>query len=127
DCNITEEMVAKYYHLPVTAVKVLGPVQGDIAGKYFEAEKPASTSGLLHNGSIESSMKTLYEARRLYDGVSINNILAMAFAVIAGIVGIALAILGVEAMSDAKLLIFQAVFTFLGAGLPALRSRTVGK
>ena len=66
-------------------------------------------------------------ARRLYDGVSINNILAMAFAVIAGIVGIALAILGVEAMSDAKLLIFQAVFTFLGAGLPALRSRTVGK
>ena len=46
---------------------------------------------------------------------------------IAGIVGIALAILGVEAMSDAKLLIFQAVFTFLGAGLPALRSRTVGK
>ena len=127
DCNITEEMVAKYYHLPVTAVKVLGPVQGDIAGKYFEAEKPYSTSGLLHNGSIESSMKTLYEARRLYDGVSINNILAMAFAVIAGIVGIALAILGVEAMSDAKLLIFQAVFTFLGAGLPALRSRTVGK
>lgn len=127
DCNITEEMVAKYYHLPVTAVKVLGPVQGDIAGKYFEAEKPASTSGLLHNGSIETSMKTLYEARRLYDGVSINNILAMAFAVIAGIVGIALAILGVEALSDAKLLIFQAVFTFLGAGLPALRSRTVGK
>jgi len=127
DCNITEEMVAKYYHLPVTAVKVLGPVQGDIAGKYFEAEKPYSTSGLLHNGSIESSLKTLYEARRLYDGVSINNILAMAFAVIAGIVGIALAILGVEAMSDAKLLIFQAVFTFLGAGLPALRSRTVGK
>ena len=127
DCNITEEMVAKYYHLPVTAVKVLGPVQGDIAGKYFEAEKPYSTSGLLHNGSIESSLKTLYEARRLYDGVSINNILAMAFAVIAGIVGIALAILGVEAMSDAKLLIFQAVFTFFGAGLPALRSRTVGK
>lgn len=127
DCNITEEMVAKYYHLPVTAVKVLGPVQGDIAGKYFEAEKPASTSGLLHNGSIESSMKTLYEARRLYDGVSINNILAMAFAVIAGIVGIALAILGVEAMSDAKLLIFQAVFTFFGVGLPMLRSRTVGK
>ena len=127
DCNITEEMVAKYYHLPVTAVKVLGPVQGDVVGKYFEAEKPFSTSGILHNGSVESSLKTLYEARRLYDGVSINNILAMAFAVIAGIVGIALAILGVEAMSDAKLLIFQAVFTFLGAGLPALRSRTVGK
>ena len=127
DCNINEEMVAKYYHLPVTAVKVLGPVQGDVVGKYFEAEKPCSTSGILHNGSIESSMKTLYEARRLYDGVSINNILAMAFAVIAGIVGIALAILGVEALSDAKLLIFQAVFTFLGAGLPALRSRTVGK
>lgn len=127
DCNINEEMVAKYYHLPVTAVKVLGPVQGDVVGKYFEAEKPFSTSGILHNGSIESSMKTLYEARRLYDGVSINNILAMAFAVIAGIVGIALAILGVEALSDAKLLIFQAVFTFLGAGLPALRSRTVGK
>lgn len=127
DCNINEEMVAKYYHLPVTAVKVLGPVQGDVVGKYFEAEKPYSTSGILHNGSIESSMKTLYEARRLYDGVSINNILAMAFAVIAGIVGIALAILGVEALSDAKLLIFQAVFTFLGAGLPALRSRTVGK
>ena len=127
DCNITEEMVAKYYHLPVTAVKVLGPVQGDIAGKYFEAEKPASTSGILHNGSIESSMKTLYEARRLYDGVSINNILAMAFAVIAAIVGIALAILGVEAMSDAKLLIFQVVFAVLGVGLPILRSRTVGK
>lgn len=127
DCNITEEMVAKYYHLPVTAVKVLGPVQGDIAGKYFEAEKPFSTSGILHNGSIESSMKTLYEARRLYDGVSINNILAMAFAVIAAIVGIALAILGVEAMSDTKLLIFQVVFAVLGVGLPILRSRTVGK
>ncbi|MBO4383115.1 MAG: hypothetical protein J5847_03380, partial [Clostridia bacterium] len=127
DCNITEEMVCKYYRLPSTAVKVLGPVQGDVAGKYFEKEKASSTSGILHNGSIESSMKTLYEARRLYDGVSINNILAMAVTVIAAIVGIALAIVGPDALSDFKVLIFQAVFTLIGAGLPALRSRSVGK
>ena len=127
DCNITEEMVAKYYRLPVTAVKVLGPVQGDVAGKYFDEEKPASRSGLLHNGSIESSMKTLYEARRLYDGVSINNILALAFSVIAAIVGLALAIVGPDALSDYKLLLFQIVFILIGAGLPALRSRSVGK
>ena len=38
-------------------------------------------------------------------------------ALVHGVVpGIALAILGVEAMSDAKLLIFQAVFTFLDPG-----------
>lgn len=127
DCNITEEMVAKYYRLPVTAIKVLGPVQGDLAGKYFENEKPASTSGILHNGSIESSLKTLYEARRLYDGVSINNILALAFTVIAAIVGLALAIVGPDAMSDFKLLLFQAVFALIGVGLPALRSRAVGR
>lgn len=127
DCNITEEMVAKYYHLPVTAVKVLGPVQGDIAGKYFDAEKPYSTSGILHNGSIETSMKTLYEARRLYDGVSINNILSIAVSVLAAILGIALAILGVEALSDSKLFLFQAIFSVIGVGLPMLRSRTVGK
>ena len=127
DCNITEEMVSKYYRLPVTAIKVLGPVQGDVAGKYFAAEKAESTSGVLHNGSIESSMKTLYEARRLYDGVSINNILAIAFSVIAVIVGLALAIVGVDALSDARLLLFQAVFAVIGVGLPALRSRRVGK
>lgn len=127
DCNITEEMVSKYYRLPVTAVKVLGPVQGDVAGKYFSSEKASSTSGILHNGSIESSMKTLYEARRLYDGVSINNILAIAFSVIAVIVGLALAIIGVDALSDFRLLIFQVVFAAIGVGLPALRSRRVGK
>ncbi len=127
DCNITEEMVAKYYHLPVTAVKILGTSQGEVVGKYLNTEKPSSVSGILHNGNIDSSMKTLYEARRLYDGVSINNILALAFAVIAIILGIALAILGVEAMSDAKLFIFQAVFAVLGVGLPVLRSRRVGK
>lgn len=127
DCNINEDMVSKYYRLPVTAIKVLGPVQGDVAGRYFDTEKTESTSGILHNGSIESSMKTLYEARRLYDGVSINNILAMAFSVIAVIVGLALAIIGVDALSDARLLIFQIVFAVIGVGLPALRSRRVGK
>ena len=127
DCNITEEMVCKYYRLPLTAVKVLGPVQGDVAGKYFAADKVRSTSGILSNGSIETSMKTLYEARRLYDGVSINNILALAFTVIAAIVGIALAIVGVDALSDSRVLLFQAVFSALAVGLPALRSRSVGK
>ncbi len=127
DCNITEEMICKYYRLPTTAVKVLGPVQGDIAARYGEREKASSTSGLLHNGSIETSMKTLYEARRLYDGVSINNILALAFTIIAAIVGIALAIVGPDALSDFKVLIFQAAFALIGVGLPALRSRTVGR
>lgn len=127
DCNITEEMICKYYRLAPTAVKVLGPVQGDVASKYFNSEKPKSTSGILHSGSVESSMKTLYEARRLYDGVSINNILALAFSVIAAIVGIALAIVGVDALTDSKVLVFQALFTLIGVGLPMLRSRSVGK
>lgn len=127
DCNITEEMVCRYYKLPLTAVKVLGPVQGDVAGKYFDSEKPVSKSGILSNGSIETSMKTLYEARRLYDGVSINNILALAFTVIAAIVGIALAIVSVDALSDSHVLLFQLVFALIGVGLPALRSRSVGK
>lgn len=127
DCNITEEMICKYYRLPSTAVKVLGPVQGDLAARYGEKEKTSSTSGLLHNGSIESSMKTLYEARRLYDGVSINNILALAFTVIAAIVGIALAIIGPDVLSDFKVLMFQIAFAVIGVGLPALRSRSVGR
>ena len=48
-------------------------------------------------------------------------------AYLAAIVGIALAIVGPDALSDFKVLIFQAAFALIGVGLPALRSRTVGR
>ena len=128
DCNITEELICKFYKIPQTAVKVLGPTSGSLLRKYCDEEKWSSSSGLLHNGTVSASMNTLYEARRLYDGVSINNIISVAFAgfgVLLAIILAATAGAGSVGLTDAKILIFQAAWSVLAVGIPFLRSRRV--
>ena len=125
DCNITEEMISKYYRIPASAVKVLGPVAGEKVREYKNSETFGSISGIIHNGTLQTSVKTFYEARRLYDGVSINNILAIAFAVMAVILGVVLAVTSDGMIADFKIVIYQAVCALIATGLPILRSHRV--
>ncbi|MBQ1545575.1 MAG: hypothetical protein IIZ60_07435, partial [Clostridia bacterium] len=130
DCNVNEDMICKYYKLPKTAVKVLSPAAGDKVEEYLEAETYTSDAGLLHNGTVTASMRMLYEARRLYDGVSINNILAFAYSILAVILAVILGATsstGLLGISDLKIVLFQIIWGLLAVGLPVLRCRATKK
>lgn len=126
DCNINEELICKYYKLPISAVKVLSPVSGDVLERYRTEEKKMSESGILHNGTVEASLKSIYEARRLYDGLFSNSLIALIYSVIAGLLTVILSAtsaIGPATLSDYKVIIFQLIFSVVAIGLPALRSR----
>ena len=129
DCNVTEEMICKKFKVPVSAVKVISPKSGDLLKTYQEGAEGTQSSrvGILHNGSAESSMRALYEARRLYDNVSINNILCIAYSAVSMLIGIILAItssIGPGSISDGKVVLFQFLWTAVAVGIGWFRSRT---
>lgn len=128
DCNITEDMICHYYKLPLSAVKILSPVSGDIFQKYRNGEKLVAGSGLLHDGTVEASLRTVYEARRLYDAIFTNTVIASAYSIIALLLCVVLAaVTGPEGITDFKIVLFQTLFSVVAVGLPWLQSRHVSK
>lgn len=126
DCNVTEEMISKKFRISPEAVKVISPVSGELLKKYEEGDENTESEdvGILHTGSPEASMKSLYEARRLYDGVSINNVFVLTYAAIAVILGIIFVFTSAAGMlSDPFVLLIQVVGTLIAVGIAWTRGR----
>ncbi len=128
DCNITEDMISHYFKLPNATVKILSPVSGDLFQKYQGEEKKTAGSGLLHNGTLEASLRTVYEARRLYDGIFTNRVMAIVYSVLAIILSVVLiAINGPSYLTDYLVVAFQLLYSLIAVGFPYLQSRHVNK
>lgn len=126
DCNINEELICKFYDLPLSAVKVLSPVSGDILQYYRKMEKKSTPAGILHNGTVSAALKSVYEARRLYDGIYTNTILSYGYSIVAAILSIVMAAVsaaGVAGLTDYKVFLCQLIFGAIAVAVPALRSR----
>lgn len=124
DCNITEEMIARKFRVSTAAVKVISPVAGDLLKQYQSGDDNTESEdvGILHTGSPEASMKSLYEARRLYDGVSINNVFVLTYAAIAIILGIIFTFASTAGMiSDPFVVLTQLIGTGIAVGIAWMR------
>ena len=124
DCNITEEMICKYFSLNISAVKILSPVSGDIFQKYRTTECENAKSGILHNGTIEASLKTIYEARELNANIPINNIISTIYTGIALVLFLVLAIFsGPMGITGGQIVLFQVLFGIIASAVPVLKRK----
>lgn len=126
DCNVTEEMLSKKFRISQEAVKVISPVSSELLKKYEEGDENTESDdiGILHTGSPDASMRSLYEARRLYDGVSINNVFVLTYSAIAVILGIIFTFVTTAGMiSDPFVLLTQFIGTLIAVGIAWSRSR----
>ncbi|MEE1352606.1 MAG: hypothetical protein U0K37_02220 [Acutalibacteraceae bacterium] len=126
DCNVTEDMLSKKFRIPAAAVKVISPMSGDLLKKYQDGEEGtvAENIGLLHNGNPTAAMDSLYEARRLYDGISVNKTLSMASSITALVVGIIIAAATATGfLSDPFVMLFQVVWTLIAVGIAWYRAK----
>lgn len=122
DCNITEEMICTYFNLPMQAVKVLSPVSGDIFQKYRTASKDDAKAGILHNGTIEASLKTIYEAGELFENIAVNNIVSTVYMGIALLLFIIMSVLaGPMGVTGAQVVLFQILWGVIAAAIPVLK------
>lgn len=126
DCNITEEMICRFFGLPLSAVKILSPVSGDIFEKYREEEIETAPAGIIHNGTIESSLKSIYEARELQANVPVNNLVATIYSGIALVLFIILGVLaGKEGfgITGGQIVLFQILWSVIATAIPLLKHR----
>lgn len=124
DCNITEEMICHYFNLPLSAVKVLSPVSGDIFEKYRKQNRDDAQAGILHNGTIEASLKTIYEAGELFANIAVNNIVALAYTAMAVILFIVMSVLsGPTGVTGAQIVMFQILWGAIAAAIPVLKRK----
>lgn len=126
DCNITEEMICRFFGLPLSAVKILSPVSGDIFEKYREEEIETAPAGIIHNGTIEASLRGIYEARELQANVPVNNIISTLYSGIALVLFIILSILaGKEGfgITGGQIVLFQLLWGVVATAIPLLRRR----
>ncbi len=126
DCNITEEMICRFFGLPLSAVKILSPVSGDIFEKYREEEIETAPAGIIHNGTIEASLRGIYEARELQANVPVNNIISTLYSGIALVLFIILGILaGKEGfgITGGQVVLFQLLWGIVATAIPLLRRR----
>ena len=126
DCNITEEMICRFFGLPLSAVKILSPVSGDIFEKYREEENETAPAGIIHNGTIEASLRGIYEARELQANVPVNNIISTLYSGIALVLFIILGILaGKEGfgITGGQIVLFQLLWGVVATAIPLLRRR----
>ncbi len=128
DCNITEDLISKKYRIPADSVKIISPTSGELLQEYKDGKKESVSDdlGILHSGSLSASMRSLYEARKLQAGISINAVFAQVYTVAAllfGIISAAVSDGGPGTLSDPKVFLFQVICALLVVGTSALRGR----
>ena len=126
DCNITEEMICRHFKLPASAVKILSPVSGDIFQQYRNEDIETAPAGLIHNGTLESSITAFYEARELSDGTYVNKTVATIYTGMALHFGFLLCLIGgPESMgiNCGQIIAFQALWTVIASAIPIIKRR----
>ncbi|NLL63090.1 MAG: hypothetical protein GX241_02425 [Ruminococcaceae bacterium] len=126
DCNITEELICSGFGLPLSAVKILSPVSGEIFQKYREEEIETAPAGIIHNGTIEASLKAIYEARELNADIPMNNIIATIYSGIAILVFLLISILtGTDGfgITGGQIVLFQLLFGVIATSIPLLKRK----
>ena len=126
DCNITEEMICQHFGLPLSAVKILSPVSGDIFEVYRQEDIETAPAGIIHNGTLESSISAFYEARELSDNIYVNKIVATIYTGMAILFVFILSLIGgSESMgvTGGQIVAFQILWTLIATAVPLLKRR----
>jgi len=126
DCNITEEMICSHFNLPLSAVKILSPVSGDIFQKYREEDVETAPAGIIHNGTLESSVSAFYEARELNDSIYVNRTIATIYTVMAILFAFILSLIGgADSMgvTGGQIVAFQILWSAIASAVPIIKRR----
>ena len=126
DCNITEEMICQHFNLPLSAVKILSPVSGDIFQVYREEDIETAPAGIIHNGTLESSVSAFYEARELSDNIYVNKLVATIYTGMAILFVFILSLIGgAESMgvTAGQIVAFQILWSLIATAVPVLKRR----
>lgn len=115
DANITDNMVAEKLSIPMSGIKVLSAVSGDILNSYTKELRTAADSALMHDGKSASYLHAIKSALSLGKIKHSSTILQI------GAIGVGVAfaaafslIAGAEGLSVLPLIITQLVFTIAG-------------
>lgn len=119
DCNITEELICKYFDLDENSVKIISPVSGKIYEKYRKETLESSSSGIYHNGTDDSFIKSVVQSLRLNRIVSTNSIIQIIYAFVSCVIATLFVFLfGVDNITTDKIIILQTIFAFIGSMIP---------
>lgn len=125
DSNITESMLCRYFDLDENDVKIITPVSGEIFDSYKKETLDNSSSGLYHNGTDDSFIKSVIQSLRLNKIVSINSILQIIYTCIA-VIGccVLLFLPGFSIyITPLKIIILQTVFAIVASLTSIVKKR----
>ena len=126
DCNITEEMICSHFNLPLSAVKILSPVSGDIFQTYREEDVETAPAGIIHNGTLEASVSAFYEARELNDSIYVNKMVATIYTAMAILFAFILSLIGgADSMgvTGGQIVAFQLLWSVIASAVPIIKRR----
>ncbi len=122
DCNITEDLICQYFGLPISAVKIISPVSGDIFNKYRKETLEKSSSGIFHNGTEDSFLKSISQAFRLNKLVSINSIVQIIYSSVAVAMFALLSFLSaLPSIGAGQIIAFQLFWTLIACLIPVFK------
>ncbi len=122
DSNITEELLCQYFKLPLSAVKIISPVSGDIYNKYRKTTLDSPTSGILHKGTEDSFLTSLTNAIRLNKLNSVNGVVQIVYCSVAISIFALLSFLSGLANVDAtEIIVFQFAWTAIASLIPIFK------
>lgn len=122
DCNITEDLLCQYFGLPLSAVKIISPVSGDIFVKYRKTVLDKSDSGIFHKGTEDSFLNSLVQALRLNKLVSINSVVQIIYAAVAVAIFALLSFLSaLPSIGAGQIIAFQALWALIACLIPVFK------
>ena len=114
DANITDEMVAKGLDLPLSGVKVLSAVSGDLYRTYSGETTSSADALLIHDGKTKSLLRAIRSALSLGSFKRVLNLIQIcAMGIGVALVGTLSLVSGLEHLNCLELIITQGFFTAL--------------
>ena len=114
DANITDEMVAGGLDLPLSGVKVLSAVSGDLYKTYTGETTSSADALLIHDGKTKSLLRAIRSALSLGSFKRVLNLIQIcAMGIGVALVGTLSLVSGLEHLNCLELIITQGFFTAL--------------
>lgn len=124
DPNITEELICSYFDVPMSSVKILSPVSGDIYKKYRDTSLGTARAGLIHNGTLESFIGSLLMSRSLSENIHVNKIVAIIYMIMTAVVFALISVLsGVQHIGSLQIILFQVIWGAVATLISLLSSK----